>query len=89
MKSTTKVLRTLALTFLVGAFNTGCDTTDHKWEAFKKEHKCKVISHEEAKTKQAVGITSGGKTGVAVIQEPSRTTWLCDDGATYTREGDG
>lgn len=54
---------------------------DHEWERFKVAHKCKVV--ERIKGSVNVGIDSKGKT--IIIPEADKTSWLCDDGITYTR----
>jgi hypothetical protein len=54
----------------------GC--TDKEWESFKAAHHCKVVGH----TNGGTGISSRG----SIVFLPDYTSWLCDDGITYTRE---
>ncbi len=53
----------------------------NEWEKFKVDHKCKVVGY--VKGGSNYGVTSSGKS--AVVFESDKTSWLCDDGITYTR----
>lgn len=57
---------------------------DRQWEQFKVAHKCKIVSYVAPSSSVGYG-TANGKAGVIVIASPGQTSWLCDDGVTYTR----
>jgi hypothetical protein len=67
-------LRWLAVAFFALA---GCGDAK-QWEAFKLVHHCKIVGH----TKGGTGFSSRG----SIVFLPDYTSWLCDDGITYTRE---
>lgn len=55
----------------------------NEWKQFSVEHHCKVVGHMSGST--AVGPSTGGKGGVAVVFVPGKTGYACDDGQTYWR----
>ncbi len=55
------------------------------WEAFKVEHKCRIISHVDGTTFNTLSIDAKGGAVVGIGSTPSRTGWLCDDEITYYR----
>lgn len=55
------------------------------WEAFKVEHKCKVVAHVKGHTDLAPGFSSNGSVTFTTISTPDKTGWACDDGITYYR----
>lgn len=59
---------------------------EKRWAQFKVEHKCRVIAHQDASSHVGIGMTSNSKTGAVVITESAKTSYLCDDGVTYTRD---
>lgn len=52
-----------------------------RWEAFRTEHACKIISRSTPST--GVGLDTAGNMSVMTIE--GKTGWLCDDGVTYYR----
>lgn len=62
---------------------------EKRWNAFQKEHKCKVVGRMSGGVLTGVGtgIGSNGQVGTIVTTtvEPDKTGWLCDDGVTYWR----
>jgi hypothetical protein len=56
-----------------------------KWDKFKKEHKCKIVSYIDGDTNVGVGI--GSKGPIPTLSEtPDKAGWLCDDGMTYFKD---
>lgn len=59
------------------------------WEKFSKEHNCKVVQVVKGSANLNVGnvLSSNGAPQLVVFtsQQPDRTVYKCDDGATYTR----
>ncbi len=67
--------------FMAGVVFLSClGCTDKEWEAFKVAHKCHVVGH----TKGGTVMSTRG----SFVFLPDMTSWLCDDGVTYTREND-
>lgn len=48
---------------------------ENEWQAFAREHGCRVVGKKEAKVLQ----------GPQTVVDPARTVYLCDDGVTYER----
>ena len=58
-----------------------------RWDAFKREHDCRVVGRMSGDVITTVGPNLGGGGGVSVGvgSTPSKTGWQCDDGVTYWR----
>ena len=56
-----------------------------RWEAFRVEHKCKIVAHVSGSTSTAIGFSTSGNMTVMPITTPEKTGWLCDNGVTYYR----
>jgi hypothetical protein len=58
-----------------------------KWNQFKQEHNCQVVSKISGSTSTGLAPVIGGNGGVAMVSTytPGKTGWLCDDGVTYYR----
>jgi hypothetical protein len=60
-----------------------------EWEVFSVAHACKKVGHISggAQTGVGFGMTTSGQMGTVVTTSstPSKTGWLCNDGATYWR----
>lgn len=54
---------------------------DRAWARFKQQHECKVVAKQASRVIYSVDST--GKPTTHVVT--GTTTWLCDDGAQYTR----
>lgn len=58
------------------------------WEAFRVEHKCRIVGHQDDKTLTGFGLSSSGKSVVTTSYIPAQAGWLCDDGITYWRDAE-
>lgn len=56
-----------------------------KWENFKQEYHCKIVSEMSSDMTLGVGSSGNGGMSVVVVPIPGKTGWLCDDGITYFR----
>lgn len=54
---------------------------EQRWQIFKHEHNCKIVAHNRTPT--TVGVGTDGQT--VIITGTTTTSYLCDDGITYTR----
>lgn len=72
----------IPLTMIASAEN------NKKWELFKAERNCKIVSQKEGYTDISPTPVFTGKgmvMGITTNSTPSQTGWLCDDGITYFR----
>jgi hypothetical protein len=53
----------------------------NQWKEFSQEHECKVVAKHAGTT--GYGMTSTGKMGM--VTTSATTSYLCNDGVTYTR----
>jgi hypothetical protein len=56
-----------------------------KWDIFKAEHQCKIVSRMEGDVFTTTGISSSGKMVTSVGRTSDKTAYKCNDGATYWR----
>ena len=73
----------LALT-LTSLLLVGCDEGD-QWSEFSKTHDCKVVYKTKVVYTTSVAIGVNGQIMFVPMTTPSTTSYLCDDGLTYTR----
>lgn len=66
----------LLLVAAIGAF-----AEQNQWETFKVEHHCKMVG----KTASTIGTGLSTSGNVTTLVVNGKTSWLCDDGVTYTR----
>lgn len=56
---------------------------ENEWKLFKEDHHCKLISHTDG------GLTTGfvvsGTLGVAIISNPDKDCYICDDSVIQCR----
>jgi hypothetical protein len=71
---------TLCLALLGGVLY-GAVESEQEWVTFKVEHHCKITGHDSGEFFNTFDMK--GNVGVGVV--PSKTSYLCDDGVTYTR----
>lgn len=62
----------------------GTVADQRKWERFAAAHHCRKVAQVEAGTRVGYAFTGKGG-GVAVMPEPGKSAYLCDDGITYWR----
>lgn len=56
-----------------------------KWDIFKAEHQCKIVSHMDGDVFTTTGINSSGKMVTSVGRTSDKTAYKCNDGVTYWR----
>lgn len=56
-----------------------------KWQDFKTQHNCKVISHKDATSIPITGFSTNGGMVFSSLDTPAQTCWICDDGVTYCK----
>lgn len=54
-----------------------------RWNEFKIEHHCRVVSHISSSMFNTFGIDSKGNPVIGIGSTPEKTGWLCDDGVIY------
>lgn len=76
------VLSGFALLILIGwlAYN-----AEKRWEAFKTDHNCKMVSRISGDVFNTFNVGSNGQVSVGIGSTSDKTGWLCDDGVTYYR----
>lgn len=74
-----------ALVVVLGLVGVASFQEAKRWDAFKAEHDCKMVSQSAATTSTGVGMGMDGKVGVVSMTTPGKTGWTCDDGVTYWR----
>ena len=56
-----------------------------QWQLYSKSHHCKLTAHIDGFYSYGTMVMSNGKLGNGSVWNPSRETYLCDDGVSYTR----
>lgn len=56
-----------------------------EWDRFSAAHQCKVVGRIKGQTHTVVTSGANGQMGVGVAGSKSQTSYLCNDGVTYTR----
>ena len=88
LESVTFILSCSAVLLLVSLLGLWIVTTiseKHEWEQFKIAKNCVLKEHVKGDIKAGVGVTTNGKVGVAVMPEPDKEAYLCNNGVLYWR----
>ena len=72
-------------TLLIGGAVWAVIEEGEKWDTFKIEHRCKVVSKTSSSVANTYGTGSKGEFTTGVIVIHGKTGWLCDNGVTYYR----
>lgn len=62
-----------------------CLDSYKRWEQFKIDHNCKLVSHISGDVFNTIGTDAKGNVSIGVGSTPDEEGWLCDDGVTYYR----
>lgn len=79
----------LAIVALIALLVWAAVVEGRTWDKFRIEHHCRVVARERGSTSVGVGSVIGSNGSVSPVittsTEADKTSWLCDDGITYTR----
>ncbi len=56
-----------------------------QWDAFARQHNCKLIGHMRGDVSTGIGFSSGGNMVVTTNSTPDKKGYACDDGKQYWR----
>lgn len=74
----------LVIGIIIGLLFWGVVKSEMQWQEYAVKH-CKVVGRTSSSVGMASGYINGNGYSTGTVYIPGKTSYLCDDGITYTR----